>query len=176
MDTAVFFALQQLTGRSKFFDGLWVFLATYLIWLELGAILVYFFLDRRRYLLIVSAGLSALSGWLLARGIGEVWYRPRPFAAFFGVHQLIGMSNLEKSFPSEHATIAFAMAGAVWLFDRRWGMALFGVASLIAIGRILVGVHYPSDVLVGAALGVGMALVFHRLIHGFLHTKHHQAK
>jgi membrane-associated phospholipid phosphatase len=62
------------------------------------------------------------------------------------------------SFPSGHATTAFAVAGAIgliWPKARPW---LLGLALLIGLSRILLGAHYPSDVVAGAALGLASAI------------------
>ena len=58
------------------------------------------------------------------------------------------------SFPSGHASGAFAVATVVWLLaGRRWGGVALAVAAAIALSRVWLGVHYPSDVVAGAALG-----------------------
>ena len=58
------------------------------------------------------------------------------------------------SFPSGHASGAFAVATVVWLLaGRRWGAVALAVAVAIACSRVWLGVHYPSDVVAGAALG-----------------------
>jgi undecaprenyl-diphosphatase len=49
--------------------------------------------------------------------------------------------------------VAFAVAVAVLMFHRRLGLLLVGVATAVGIDRILVGVHYPVDVLTGALVG-----------------------
>ena len=77
---------------------------------------------------------------------------------------LIAPEHHDRSFPSGHALAAFALAGVLW-HDRRarwWGIV---VASLIGVSRILIGVHFPADVLAGACLGflIGF-LVMHWLL------------
>jgi undecaprenyl-diphosphatase len=71
-------------------------------------------------------------------------------------------NEIGQSFPSGHAAFFFALATAVTLFNkkvhpersRRTGIWLFVGAFLISLARIYAGVHYPSDILAGAAVGV----------------------
>jgi undecaprenyl-diphosphatase len=59
----------------------------------------------------------------------------------------------DPSFPSGHAAGAFAFAVFVFAFHRRAGVALTGLAGAIALSRVALGVHYPSDVAAGALVG-----------------------
>jgi len=176
MDTAIFYAIQRLVGLSPVLDAIGIFCASVLIWIEAAAVVAFFIQDRRRSWAFASAIVSGALAWLVSEGIGLIYFRPRPFAALTAAHLLINKSVLDKSFPSDHASIAFAAAGAIYLVDRRWGGALLALAALIAIGRVFVGVHYPSDVIAGVFLGFVCAFLVHRLIHYFLHTKHRLAK
>lgn len=67
------------------------------------------------------------------------------------------------SFPSGHATVAFACATVLALAVPRLRWWLFGLAALIAWSRVYVGVHYPLDVLAGALLGAGIATALRML-------------
>jgi membrane-associated phospholipid phosphatase len=72
---------------------------------------------------------------------------------------LVAPSN-EPSFPSDHAVAAFAIAFTVAFSGRRMGALFLGGASVIALSRVVAGLHYPGDVLGGAAIGfVAAALV-----------------
>ncbi|MFD0262716.1 phosphatase PAP2 family protein [Kitasatospora indigofera] len=66
------------------------------------------------------------------------------------------------SLPSNHTVIAFAGAAALWLVDRRLGATALVLAAALGVSRVLVGVHYPHDValgaLVGLAAGYGLGL------------------
>lgn len=67
------------------------------------------------------------------------------------------------SFPSGHATVAFACATVLALAVPRLAAPLYALAALIAFSRVYVGVHYPGDVLAGAVLGVALAIALRTL-------------
>ena len=64
----------------------------------------------------------------------------------------------DGGFPSDHATAAFAIGVAVLLRHRAAGVVVLILAALLAVGRVAIGVHYPSDVLAGALLGTAVAV------------------
>ena len=107
----------------------------------------------------VSALASAGLGLLVNQAIGHAWFRQRPFAAHPAATVLLAQRSPDPSFPSDHATAAFAIAFAVAAFSLRAGLAFILGAVLIAFSRIFVGLHYPGDVAAGAAIGLVCALV-----------------
>ena len=113
-------------------------------------------LDWRRA--TVAAVLSAGLGLAVGKVLSELVDRARPFVADpQGVHLFSGHAA-DPGFPSDHATAAFAIATAIVLRKRRAGYFALGAAAVLSIGRVALGVHYPSDVLAGAALGAAAAL------------------
>jgi undecaprenyl-diphosphatase len=60
-----------------------------------------------------------------------------------------------SSFPSDNATYLFAIAACLFVVSRRAGLAFGLFGGLLCLGRIFFGIHYPSDILVGALLGAG---------------------
>lgn len=106
----------------------------------------------------VAAVLSAGLGLAVGKAISELVDRARPFVADpHGVH-LFTAHAADPGFPSDHATAAFAIATAIFLRKRGWGIAALVAAMILSIGRVALGVHYPTDVLAGAALGAAAAL------------------
>jgi undecaprenyl-diphosphatase len=106
----------------------------------------------------LAAVLSAGLGVAVGKIISELVDRARPFVADpHGVH-LFSAHAADPGFPSDHATAAFAIAVAILLRKRGWGMAALVAATVLSVGRVALGVHYPSDVLAGAALGSAAAL------------------
>ncbi|HET8954517.1 MAG TPA: phosphatase PAP2 family protein [Solirubrobacterales bacterium] len=106
----------------------------------------------------VAAVLSAGLGLLAAKVISELVDRARPFVTEPHQVHLFTAHAADPGFPSDHATAAFAIAVAILLRKRSWGWVALGFATVLAIGRVGLGVHYPSDVLAGAALGSAAAL------------------
>jgi undecaprenyl-diphosphatase len=115
------------------------------------------FADWRRA--AVAAVLSAGLALAIGKVISELVDRARPFVADpNGVHLFSGHAA-DPGFPSDHATAAFAIAVAILLRKRGWGIVALAAATVLSIGRVALGVHYPSDVLAGAILGAVAALV-----------------
>lgn len=106
----------------------------------------------------VAAGASAAVAVLLGAFISGAINRPRPFVADpHGVHLFVTHAS-DAGFPSDHATAAFAIAVAILLRDRRWGGVVIALATALSIGRVAIGVHYPTDVIAGAMLGTAAAM------------------
>jgi len=127
------------------------------LWVALASIIGW----RSRRLLLPIALLSAAVVWgadALASLLKIVIDRPRPFVSLHDVHVLISRPS-SGSLPSAHATTAFAGAVLLSWFWPRWRLAFAVLALAIAFSRVYVGVHYPTDVLAGAALGGSVALV-----------------
>ncbi len=105
----------------------------------------------------IATGLAVGVTHLLTLALKELVDRPRPT----GTEPLVPMPD-SASFPSGHASTAFAAAAALAVFGRSpWlRAALFATASAIALSRVWLGVHYPSDVVAGAIIGalVGWAI------------------
>lgn len=89
--------------------------------------------------------------------------RSRPCDALSWCSAVLVDSPGGGSFPSGHAAGAFAFAAFATTLDARLAIPAFPIAALIASSRCVLGVHYPSDVLAGAALGLLLGYGFARL-------------
>lgn len=117
---------------------------------------------RKWKLASASALASASLALLVNQAVARIHHRLRPYQAH-GVRHLWTSRSADASFPSDHASAAFAIAATVVLFDRLVGSLFVAAAGLIALGRLVVGAHYPSDLLAGALVGTGCAVLVVRL-------------
>ena len=108
---------------------------------------------------VIAAGLSAALALGIAHVISSLWDRPRPYVAHATVSHLFVTASGDPSFPSDHATAAFAIAVSILLRSRRIGLLALAMAVVLAVARVAVGVHYPSDVVGGALIGTSVALL-----------------
>ncbi len=109
----------------------------------------------------VAAGAAAGLALALGQVISHLVDRPRPFVAHPDLVHLFAPHAADASFPSDHTTAAFAIAVAILLRNRLWGLLTLAAAALLGLSRVVIGVHYPADVLAGAALGSAVALALY---------------
>jgi len=112
------------------------------------------------------AALAAYAGsGLLSEVVKRIADRHRPLLVLFDA-RVFGVPLFMHSFPSGHATTAFAAAFAWGAYLPRARWALYGLATLVAFSRVYLGVHFPLDVVygafLGAVIGLGSARLFRR--------------
>lgn len=113
-----------------------------------------------------GAGLALMLRWL----IGEFLFRPRPFVVSSAIEPLVAKSADSPAFPSGHAVAAFGIAWGLFLWDRRVGAFALVLAAAVAVGRVAVGVHYPSDVIGGALVGILSSWIVFKTARSTLHA------
>lgn len=130
------------------------------LWYSLGLILVLYG-GENRFRAIGAGATAAVAGIFLFRALKRTSRRKRPCEV--EPHCWAAILPPDKySFPSGHSITAFAIALSVGLFYPDLQMPLLAVAVLIASSRIILGMHFLSDVLAGSAIGVGLGVVsFH---------------
>lgn len=163
LDAIVFQWLNSWVGVHTLWDTLIIFRAVYLWYLVMAGMIFFVavaLLPRyRAYLkrhieLFLLAIISALTARFVITELIRFFYnRPRPFEVFGNIHQLI-VHNPGGSFPSGHASLAFAVATAVSFYYPKTSLLFFASAVSIGLGRVAAGVHWPSDIFGGAIVGV----------------------
>ena len=108
----------------------------------------------------LSGLVAAGTGLLISQVVSNLWARERPAIAHPNDTLLLVPPSHEPSFPSDHATAAFAIAFSVaFVGGRRTGALFLAAASVLALSRVFVGLHYPGDVAGGALIGLVSALL-----------------
>ena len=163
MDYSIFNIIHNGATAYPLLSIIAVFFATYAIFfLPLGI----FLLGKKWKFAVPPIFTSACFAYVVNAIIGFFYFRSRPFVDH-PVIQLIYKSAAQKSFPSDHTAIAFAIALTLFFFNKRIGYAALVCAVAIGIGRIGAGVHYPLDVLAGAIIGMCCAAIVHRMGRGY---------
>ena len=158
LDHSIFYWFYDFSGKSQALDAFIVFCGEYLIYLVVLFVFWHAYRMWRKggiknLLPYAEAAVSVFLARIVVEPAIHLFYgRVRPFIALSLTHNLI--VDTAQSFPSGHTIIMFALATSIFFYDRKFGWFLYVLGILIGVGRIMGGVHYPSDVLGGAVLGI----------------------
>lgn len=143
LDQAIFSAINGLAGTNPTVDWIAVAITSFGV-----AFLALLILATRKKRVIFNGLISFLLSSGVELCIKQIFHTARPAG-----NALVAATNY--SFPSGHSANAFALAMTLYFYDKRIGIPALIFAAIIGISRIFVGAHWPSDVIVGAALGIG---------------------
>jgi membrane-associated phospholipid phosphatase len=122
---------------------------------------------RDTAIIVLSSAFSAINAvlkWIFGRirpFHGSLPFQLHPFRG--GFHGAM-LSEQNLSFPSGDASLAFALSAALAMVVPRHQWLWWTLAIIVSLERIAEGAHYPSDVVAGAALGIGVAMLARRLV------------
>jgi len=159
MDLYLFNLINQFAGKWICLDALGIFFAKYFEYVLLLSLLLFLAVGFRKYWkMIIQAFISAvLARLVIVSFIRLLWSRSRPFIEN-NVNLLIDYP-VKPSFPSGHAAFYFALSTIIFLYNKKIGILFFIASFLICLTRIFVGIHWPSDILAGAIIGILSALL-----------------
>ncbi|WEO96626.1 phosphatase PAP2 family protein [Streptomyces sp. FXJ1.172] len=163
--------LYDINGLAKdaphWFDRVMEFVGEYGLLLAMVLLVLWcWWTVRRRGGEDAASSVAALVWAPLAAGIAVLVnipirgfvQRPRPFVEHQGLDVLVS-GKTDFSFVSDHATITMALGVGLFVANRRFGIAGICLALLEGFCRVYMGVHYPTDVVGGFALGTAVALL-----------------
>lgn len=136
---------------------------SFLIFLWLAIMAAVYFLDYpNRRAIIAGMNIALLLHFFIDEGLlkhafSSVFFRCRPYIAHPEEIKSIGYSLRDSSFPSSHLATALAVFTVIFHFHPDFWPAMAVFAVLLAFARLRNGMHYPTDILAGAALGIGYA-------------------
>lgn len=163
-DTSLLLKANSLTGHSHFLDSIFIELAKDSIYLVPLALLYVWFKRTELRMLAMRAFGAGLIAWVgLNTIVSWIWYRPRPGLNLVGVNELL-FHQPDKSFPSDHAAFGIAIALTFLMAgQKKLGWFFFWWTIIFSIARVIVGVHYPLDIIGGYITGAIMAIVINYL-------------
>jgi undecaprenyl-diphosphatase len=174
MNNFIFFSLHNLANQHAVVDAVLVFLADTLPYLVIVFTFIFLVVHHdmsfkysgiqeiynkfKESFFAFIVGLSALFSSEILKSIFSVL---RPFHVYPEVSNLFYATGY--AFPSGHATFFMALAFSIYFLHKKIGLILILCAVLIGTARIMVGVHYPVDILGGYVLGIMIAIFFNYL-------------
>ena len=167
MDYTIYSLINGLAGKFVALDKTMVFIAQNFQYLFAITLLLLWFKKDTKEKVVANreVAIFAMMTMLIALGInqiiGFVYFRPRPYT-LHTAHLLVKPS-VDPSFPSDHATFAFALALPILVGNKYFGRVMIVMSLLFSFSRVYVGIHYPLDV-VG---GVIIAYATYKAIHKF---------
>lgn len=165
-DLALFNAIHRFWGTSRVLDALGVFLANTLTYLMVAGMAVFIFQtahsNRERIFVAAQMFLAYLiSRWFLTANIAMIVKRVRPFETLGFTPPFFPVTN--GAMPSGHTSALFSIAFVMFTVNPRWGAVYLVLSLLVGLGRVFVGVHWPSDILVGMLVGLASGFLVYKL-------------
>ena len=166
LDHQVLLGLGNIVGKYLLLDKFMIVLSAYGPYLfELTLVIMWFsgrsesmrLANRKRALYAFFSAIIAMTINLM---LGSLFFRVRPFLN--GESKLLYPSATDSSFPSDHAAGGGSISTSIFFGKRLLGGCMLAFALLVAISRVYVGAHYPSDVITGLLIGVLSAWLVER--------------
>ncbi len=145
-------------SQNHFIANSALFLSYYFDYILIAFVLIYSFFTERKVINFLLFALAGGVSWIFANILKYIFHTARPFLE----HNIIPLVYEHSyGFPSQHTAVFTSLAVAGYFINKKLGIFLGFCALFIGISRIVIGVHYPIDILGGAILGgfVGYLLV-----------------
>ncbi len=161
LDISIFLFINKSLS-NPIFDFLfrYMFYSAYILEFFFILVIIYFFLKKEKALALLLI-FTLVVNLFVASILKSDFERERPYQ-ILEAKKLINAED-NSSFPSRHAELAFAFSTIMIFFYRRFGLLLILISAIIGIGRIYVGIHYPSDVVGGALIGILLSIFILKL-------------
>lgn len=147
-----FFSLSSnpvISGSALFLSNILIY-----ILIVLAILMPLFF--RRDFIYSILVFCTGAGAWVFAYIIKNLFKISRPFVALDLTPLFM---ETGYSFPSSHVVVISAISVLIWYRNRKLGIIFFIFSILIGISRMVIGVHYPIDVIVGLCFGVLVGLI-----------------
>jgi undecaprenyl-diphosphatase len=168
LDVFLFNQINGLAGKSVCLDNVAIFFARYFEYFLILCLFLFMIKNAKKYWRMVIQGFAAaiLSKFVITNIIRWLFPRPRPFVENHA-NLLFDYNSAEPSFPSGHAAFYFAIATIVYFYNRKAGVLFFIASFLITAARVFSGIHWPSDILFGAIIGIFSGWLINKIFKKF---------
>lgn len=146
-----FFSLSS----SPAISWLSLFVSDILIYVFILLAIVIPIIYRRDYIYAILTACAGAAAWIFVYIVKNIFMIPRPYVV---LHLTPLFLDGGYSFPSSHVTLIVALTVLVWNINKKWGITFIIFSILTGFSRMIIGVHYPVDVLAGACFGVVIGL------------------
>ncbi|MBD8847754.1 phosphatase PAP2 family protein [Priestia megaterium] len=151
MDYKIFRIINQLAGRYSVLDMLMILISNKVRYLFVFVLMLMWFRGYSQRKVTVYAVISSTFTWLINMLIQCFYFKPRPF-----MKRRAGIlipSKMNSSFLSIHTLLTTAVSTSIFLRERILGSVMWILSLLTGFSRILVGHHYPSDIIRSLFIG-----------------------
>lgn len=168
IDLFIFNLINGQALKWYWLDFVVFIIAKYSEYILILVLFLFLAINFKKYwrMLLEAIIVAIFTRFVLAEIISWLWFRPRPFVTN-NVNLLVNYNAKDASFPSGHASFYFSLSTIVYFYNKKIG-TIFYIASLfIVLARVFVGIHWPSDILAGAVIGILVGLVLNKILcHG----------
>lgn len=148
-------------SSEPFIAKLAIFLSYPFTYIVLFSLVIWaIFISKRKMYNFSLFFLSGVFSWLMAFILKIIFKIPRPFISsnIIPLYQETGFS-----FPSEHMAVFTAISISMFLVNRKFGFLFLLIALMIGFSRIIIGVHYPVDIIGGFLVGLIISIIFREI-------------
>ncbi|MDO8486382.1 MAG: phosphatase PAP2 family protein [Candidatus Staskawiczbacteria bacterium] len=172
IDLYIFNSINSLAFKWYWLDFTGFVIARYSEYILIVVLILFLAVNFERYWRMILEVIIAaiLTRFVFVKIINELWFKSRPFVSN-NVNLLVDYNAKEASFPSGHASFYFALSTIVYSYNKKIGIIFYIVSLMIVLDRIFVGIHWPSDILAGAVVGVLVGLVLNIIFKKYLPKK-----
>jgi undecaprenyl-diphosphatase len=147
----IFYTINSLS-KIPFWANLSLFLSYFFTYILIFLLIIFFiFFGKRKMYNFSLLFLSGIFSWILANIFKNIFSINRPFIDL-NIAPLY--SEVGYSFPSVHMTVLTAISFIVFSLNKKIGIIFFMISIITGVSRIIIGVHYPLDILGGLILGL----------------------
>ncbi|MDZ7660321.1 phosphatase PAP2 family protein [Fodinibius sp.] len=166
LNIQLFLLLNTLAGKSEILDAIFLFLSEGAgLTLAIGVLLYLLYREGRKFVYpFIAIFAPATAAFVYTQILKRLFLTERP-PLFFDEITVLFEHGGADAFPSGHAATYGALAIAALYYNKKLGGFLFVIAVLIAIARVVAGVHWPVDIIAGFIIGALFVYAYRELFH-----------